>query len=54
MRKQDRIQQQNRSNEQPEPKPRPQPAEQEQMRGNATTNQPPRPQREPGKLPLPD
>jgi hypothetical protein len=52
MRKQDRIvasQQQSRPQQQePEKKP------QEQVKGSASTDQPPRPQRQSGKLPLPD
>jgi hypothetical protein len=57
MRKQDRIaasQQQSRPQQQPEKKPQPEPREREQVKGSASTNQPPGPQRQPGKLPLPD
>jgi hypothetical protein len=53
MRKQDRIrQQQDRPERQPEREAQPQ--QQEQMQGRASADQPQRPQREPGKLPLPD
>lgn len=57
MRKQDRIarsREQNRSEHQPEPKTQPQPEEREQIKGGASSTQPPRPQRQPGRLPLPD
>jgi hypothetical protein len=52
MRKEDRVRQQqnqNRSPEQPEPKP-----QSEQVKGSTSGDQPSRPPREPGKLPLPD
>jgi hypothetical protein len=57
MRKQDRIarnQEQNRSEHQPEPKLPSQPEEREQIKGSASSTQPPKPQRQPGRLPLPD
>jgi len=57
MRKQDRIarnQEQKRSEHQPEPKAQPQPEEPAQVKGSASSTQPPRPQRQPGRLPLPD
>lgn len=53
MRKQDRIrQQQDRSEQQPAPRPQPQARQQEKMKGSA--EQPAKPQRQAGKLPLPD
>jgi hypothetical protein len=55
MRKQDRIRQQqnqNPSEQQPEPKPLTRPSE--QVKGGASADQPTRPPRQPGKLPLPD
>jgi hypothetical protein len=56
MRKQDRIardQEQNRSDDHAKPSPQPRAEEREQLRGRAT-DEPPGPQRQPGKLPLPD
>jgi hypothetical protein len=54
MRKQDRIAaEQNRSPQHSETKEQPHPTEREQMKGSASQNAP-RPQREKGKLPLPD
>ena len=56
MRKQDRIanQQQSRSQPPPEKQSQPEPREREQVKGNASQNQAERPQRQPGRLPLPD
>jgi hypothetical protein len=55
MRKQDRVrQEQNPSEPKPATKEEAQPKQQEQVKGGTSGNQPPRPQREPGKLPLPD
>jgi hypothetical protein len=56
MRKQDRIanQQQNRPQQPPERQSKPEPTKREQVKGSASENQPARPQRQPGKLPLPD
>ena len=54
MRKQDRVQQeQNRSEQQQGPKPQGQSRE-EHVKGSGSANQPMRPPRESGKLPLPD
>ncbi len=54
MRKQDRIvREQNRSDQQPR-QSQPQQKSQEQMRGSASAEQANRPQRQPGKLPLPE
>lgn len=53
MRKQDRIRQQqnqNPSEQQREPKPEPS----EQVKGGVSGDQPSKPPRQPGKLPLPD
>jgi len=55
MRKEDRIrQEQNRGDKQPRPGSSPQPREQERIKGSTTADQPSKPQRQPGKLPLPD
>jgi len=56
MRKQDRIakQQQSRAQQPPEKQSQPEPRGREQVKGSASENLPARPQRQPGKLPLPD
>ena len=57
MRKQDRIaasHQQSRPQQQSEKKEQPEPKEREQVKGSASLSQPAKPQRQPGKLPLPD
>lgn len=56
MRKQDRIanQQQSRPQEPPSKAPQPAPREGEHVKGSASESQPMRPERQPGKLPLPD
>jgi hypothetical protein len=57
MRKQDRIagsQQQSRPQQHPVKKEQPEPKEREQLKGGASPDQPAKPQRQPGKLPLPD
>lgn len=56
MRKQDRIaaEQQSRASQPPDKKLQPQAKPQEQMTGRASSEQPGKPQRQPGKLPLPD
>jgi hypothetical protein len=55
MRKQDRIanQEQNRPPRSPDEQSKPE-TTREQVKGSASENQPARPQRQPGKLPLPD
>jgi len=56
MRKEDRVaaarQQQGRQED--EKRPKPEPREQEKMRGATSPGQPQKPQRQGGKLPLPD
>jgi hypothetical protein len=56
MRKQDRIanQQQSREEETSKRESRPEPTKREQLKGSGSQDQPPRLQRQPGKLPLPD
>jgi hypothetical protein len=55
MRKEDRIRQQrDRGEQQLKPPSTTQPKEQEKMRGSAEGDQPSRPPRQSGKLPLPD
>jgi hypothetical protein len=54
MRKEDRIRQQREHGEQQPLKSSPSPKEQEKMRGSAQADQPARPPRQSGKLPLPD
>lgn len=58
MRKQDRIarsQEQNRPDRESERRQQPQQGEdRERMRGSASPDEPPKPKREPGRLPLPD
>jgi hypothetical protein len=54
MRKEDRIRQQHDREQQSNPQSSPQPKEQEKMKGSAERNQPSRPPRQSGKLPLPD
>jgi hypothetical protein len=55
MRKEDRIRQQREQSEQQRnPQSSPRPKEQEKMRGSAEADQPARPPRPSGKLPLPD
>jgi hypothetical protein len=54
MRKQDRIaNQQQRPPQQPKPEPGPEPRGREEIKGGSQSS-PPHPQRQPGKLPLPD
>jgi hypothetical protein len=54
MRKEDRIRQQQSQNA-PEQLPgKPQPRPGEQVKGSASNEQPNRPPRQPGKMPLPD
>jgi hypothetical protein len=54
MRKEDRIRQQHdRSEQQPNTQPSAQPKEQERLKGSAA-DQPAKPPRQSGKLPLPD
>jgi hypothetical protein len=55
MRKEDRIRQQREhSEQQPNPQSSAPPKQQEKMRGSAEADQPARPPRQSGKLPLPD
>jgi hypothetical protein len=54
MRKEDRIRQQHDREQQSNPTSSTQAKEQEKMRGRAATDQPSRPPRRLGKLPLPD
>jgi hypothetical protein len=54
MRKEDRIRQQHDREQQSKPTSSTQPKEPEKMRGRAETDQPFRPPRQSGKLPLPD
>jgi hypothetical protein len=56
MRKQDRManQQQNPPQQPPDKQSKPELRERERVKGSASQNQPVRPQRQPGKLPLPD
>jgi hypothetical protein len=57
MRKQDRIRQQenqNQSQQETEPRAQPTKEQKEQMKGSAGTDQPAKPPRESGKLPLPE
>jgi hypothetical protein len=54
MRKEDRIRQQRDREQQSNPPSSTQPKEQEKMRGRAEGDQPSRPPRQQGKLPLPD
>jgi hypothetical protein len=56
MRKQDRVAagQQNRSPQQPLTKEQQDLKDREQIKGSAPQNEPTRPPRQPGKLPLPD
>lgn len=57
MRKQDRVaaeKQQNRTGEQPDNNARPEPREREPVQGSASPDEPARPPRERGKLPIPD
>jgi hypothetical protein len=54
MRKEDRIRQQRDREQQSNAPSSPQPKEKEKMRGSAKGDQPSRPPRQSGKLPLPD
>jgi hypothetical protein len=54
MRKEDRIRQQREQSEQQPPPPSTPPKNQEKMRGSAEADQPAKPPRQSGKLPLPD
>ena len=54
MRKEDRIRQQHDREQQSNPHSSTPPKEQEQVRGSAEREQPSRPPRQSGKLPLPD
>jgi hypothetical protein len=54
MRKEDRIRQQHDREQQSNPTSSTQAKEQEKMRGRAESEQPSRPPRQSGKLPLPD
>jgi hypothetical protein len=54
MRKEDRIRQQHDREQQSNPPSSTQPKEREKMRGSAERDQPSRPPRQSGKLPLPD
>lgn len=55
MRKEDRIAAaRQQSGGQNASKERPEPREQEKLKGSASSDQAPRPPRQPGKLPLPD
>lgn len=54
MRKQDRIAHQQQSQPQPGAKPQQGPRPQEQVKGSASQDPSKRPDRQPGKLPLPD
>ena len=54
MRKQDRIRQQQDQNPSEQQPDRPQPPPSEEIKGSGSADQPKRPPRESGKLPLPD
>jgi hypothetical protein len=54
MRKEDRIRQQHEHSEQQSPQSSTPPKQQEKMRGSAEADQPAKPPRQSGKLPLPD
>jgi hypothetical protein len=54
MRKEDRIRQQRDHSEQQSPQSSTPPKHQEKMRGSAEADQPAKPPRQSGKLPLPD
>jgi len=54
MRKEDRIRQQHEHSEQQSPQSSTPPKHQEKMRGSAEADQPAKPPRQSGKLPLPD
>ena len=54
MRKEDRIRQQQSQNEPEQARDKPQPQPKEQVKGGGSADQPNRPPRQPGRLPLPD